>query len=135
MRMCARFCARRSRGARSHSARVRYSSGMDDVFSRLRVTEDQISEFCRKWSITRFELFGSVLRDDFDAESDIDVLVTFDPQRIIRLNDLLDMEDELQALFGRKVDLIKRHLVEESPNWIRRRSILGSAREVYAAAS
>ena len=108
---------------------------MDDVFSRLRVTDDQIAAFCRKWQILRFELFGSVLRDDFDAESDVDVLVTFDLLRVVRLDDLLDMEDELQALFGRKVDLIKRHLVEESPNWVRRRSILGSAREVYAAAS
>ena len=67
--MCARLRVRRSRWVNWQSARVRYSSGMDDVFSRLRVTEDQISEFCRKWSITRFELFGSVLRDDFDAES------------------------------------------------------------------
>jgi hypothetical protein len=109
---------------------------MDDiVFTRLRVTEEQIAAFCRKWGIVRFELFGSALRDDFDAESDVDVLVTFAQGRGVRLDDLLDMEDELQTLFGRRVDLIKRHLVETSPNWIRRRNILGTARELYAAAS
>ncbi|MHB8377067.1 MAG: nucleotidyltransferase family protein [Dehalococcoidia bacterium] len=108
---------------------------MDEIFARLRVTDHQIEAFCRKWEIVRFELFGSVLRDDFGPESDVDVLVTFADGRGVRLSDLLDMEDELQALFRRPVDLIKRHLVETSPNWIRRQSILGSAREVYAAAS
>lgn len=112
---------------------------MDDiVFSRLHVTEEQIAEFCKKWKIERFELFGSALRDDFDAESDVDsagdvdVLVTFADDGQIGLRDLLDMEEELEARFGRRVDLIKRHLVEESPNWIRRRRILQSARLVYA---
>ena len=105
---------------------------MEKVHPRLDVTREQIEQFCRKWKIVRLELFGSVLRDDFDAESDIDVLATFADEREIRLRDLLDMEEELQSLFGRKVDLIKRHLVEESPNWIRRRSILESAQPIYA---
>ncbi|MDE3097610.1 MAG: nucleotidyltransferase domain-containing protein [Chloroflexota bacterium] len=108
---------------------------MDAIFARLGVTGQQIEAFCRKWDIVRFELFGSVLRDDFGPASDVDVLVTFAEGRGVRLSDLLDMEDELQALFRRPVDLIKRHLVETSPNWVRRQSILGSAREVYAAAS
>ncbi len=105
----------------------------DDILTRLHVTNDQIAAFCRKWQIVRFELFGSALRDDFDDESDVDVLVVFADKRPVGLSDLLDMEEELQVLFGRKVDLIKRHLVEESRNWIRRRSILESARLIYAA--
>ncbi|MBI5283685.1 MAG: nucleotidyltransferase domain-containing protein [Chloroflexi bacterium] len=105
----------------------------ESILARLHVTEDQIAGFCRKWEIVRFELFGSILRDDFDAQSDVDVLVTFADEGQIRLHDLIDMEEELKALFGRKVDLIKRHLVEESPNWIRRTRILNSARVVYAA--
>ena len=108
---------------------------MDDILGRLHVTGEQIAAFSVKWGIVRFELFGSALRDDFDDRSDIDVLVTFGEGRGVRLDDLLDMEDELQALFGRRIDLIKRHLVETSPNWIRRREILGTARELYAAAS
>lgn len=105
---------------------------MEDVLRRLHVTEEQIAAFCRKWQIVRLELFGSALRDDFDDQSDVDALVTFAGRRA-GLRDLLDMEEELQRLFGRKVDVIKRHLVEESPNWIRRTRILKSAREVYAA--
>src|SRR5437870_928848 len=100
---------------------------MTTIAPNLRATDEEIAEFCRKWKIVRFELFGSVLRDDFDENSDVDVLVTFAPgeSRHHRIGQLLDMEEELQALFGRRVDLIKRELVEQSPNWIRRKSILG----------
>jgi predicted nucleotidyltransferase len=107
---------------------------MEDILARLHVTEDQIGAFCRTWQIVRFELFGSVLRDDFDDQSDVDVLVTFAPEAEWRFADLLDMEDALKAMFRRDVDLVERHLVEESPNWIRRRAILGSATPVYASA-
>ena len=107
---------------------------MDDILARLHVTHGQIAAFCLKWQIARFELFGSVLRDDFDDQSDVDVLVTFADEGQIRLHDLLDMEEELRRLFGRRVDLVKRRLIEESRNWIRRRDILSSAQLVYAAA-
>jgi predicted nucleotidyltransferase len=106
---------------------------MDDALARLGVEFSQIEDFCRRWNIVRFELFGSVLRDDFDAESDIDVLVTFRKGASpVRVADHLDMEEEAATLFGRPVDLVKRDLVEESPNWIRKRSILESARQIYA---
>ena len=98
------------------------------------LTPEQIEAFCKKWQITRLELFGSVLRDDFDEKSDIDLLATFVGRGPSRIGAILDMEEELQALLGRPVDLVKRHLVEESPNWIRRRAILESARLIYAAA-
>ena len=107
---------------------------MDDVLARLRVTESQISVFCEKWKITRFELFGSVLRDDFDAESDVDVLVVFSPEARISLFGLVTAQEELKALLGRNVDLVERRAIEESQNWIRRRSILNSTRLIYAAA-
>ena len=104
------------------------------ILSRLGATEAQIADFCRRWRIVRFELFGSVLRDDFDTQSDIDVLVTFEDGRKYGISELLDMESELKALFGRPVDLTERRLVETSRNWIRRRAILDSARTLYAAA-
>ena len=107
---------------------------MDDILPRLHVTEDQIAVFCEKWKITQFELFGSVLRDDFDAESDIDVLVVFAPDAKLSLFGLVTAEEELKALVGRRVDLVERRAIEESPNWIRRRSILNSTRLIYAAA-
>ncbi len=107
---------------------------MDEILARLHATTDEIAAFCAKWKITQFELFGSVLRDDFDAKSDVDVLVVFAPDAKISLFGLVEAEEELKALFGRDVDLVERQAIEESPNWIRRRSILGSTRLVYAAA-
>ncbi len=106
---------------------------MEKVHPRLNVTREQVEQFCRKWQIVRLELFGSVLRDDFGEQSDIDVLVTFAEGTTRRIANYLDMEEELATLFGRRVDLVERHLVETSPNWIRRRRILESARPVYAA--
>jgi predicted nucleotidyltransferase len=105
---------------------------MEAIHPRVAVSRDQIAEFCQKWQITRFELFGSVLRDDFDAESDIDVLVTFAPEVHLRIADLVKMEEERKSIFGRPVDLVERPLGEANPNWIRRHNILSSARLVFA---
>jgi len=94
---------------------------------------EAIEDFCKKWLITRLELFGSVLREDFHPDSDVDFLVTFDPQSHWSLMDLVTMELELAVIVGRKVDLVCRESVENSHNWIRRKEILGAAREYYAA--
>ncbi len=93
-----------------------------------------IGAFCRKWHITEFAFFGSVLRDDFGPESDIDVLVTFSPDAPWSLLDHVTMQDELMELFGRPVDLVSRRGIERSKYYLRRRAILDSAEVVYAAA-
>ncbi len=103
------------------------------IHPNVSVTPEQIAAFCEKWKITKFELFGSVLRDDFDAESDIDVLATFAEGAPWSLFDLVDARAELIRVFGRSVDLIERVAIEASENPIRRRAILSSARAVYAA--
>jgi predicted nucleotidyltransferase len=100
--------------------------------ARVEIPEDKIADFCRRWKITELALFGSVLRDDFRPDSDVDVLVTFAGDARWNLFDFVHMEDELKALFGREVDLSERRAVEKSENYIRRRSILKSARTVYA---
>lgn len=92
---------------------------------------DAIVEFCRRWKITRLEVFGSILREDFGPRSDIDFLVTFDPAARLSLFDLVDAEDELSAIVGRPVDLVERGPIEQSRNWMRRRMILGSAEMIY----
>jgi predicted nucleotidyltransferase len=94
---------------------------------------EKLLEFCRKWMITELALFGSVLRDDFGPESDVDVLVTFSPEAEWTLLDHVDMEDELKEIFGRDVDLLTRRGIERSLNYIRRKEILESAEVVYAA--
>ena len=89
---------------------------------------NEISVFCRKWNILEFSLFGSVLREDFSPESDIDVLVLFHPDTALRFFDLVHMQDELKEIFGREVDLVSKRGVEASRNPIRRKAILESAR-------
>lgn len=93
---------------------------------------DAIREFCQRWGIVEFALFGSVLREDFNDDSDIDVLVQFREDAHLTLFDLVEMGDELEVIFGRKVDLIDRKGVEESENYIRRKIILNSAQVIYA---
>ncbi len=93
----------------------------------------RIAEFCRKWQVTEFALFGSALRDDFGPDSDVDVMVTFASEARRSLFDLVHMQDELLCLFGRDLDLIPRPGIVRSANWIRREAILSSAETVYAA--
>ena len=100
---------------------------------RVDVPREVIADFCRRWQVREFCLFGSVLRDDFRPDSDVDVLVRFAPQARHNVFDLMRMEAELTRAFGRKVDLVDRDVLEQSPNYIRRRHILESAERVYAA--
>lgn len=98
----------------------------------LDIPEDVVADFCRKWKITEFALFGSVLREDFGPDSDVDCLVVFAPDSDWSLLDVIRAEDELSVLLGRPVDLVERDSVEQSENWIRRGNILQSARTIYA---
>lgn len=93
----------------------------------------KVAEFCSRWKIVEFALFGSVLREDFRPDSDLDILVTFAPDAKWSLLDHVDMQDELKELFGREVDLVSRRGIERSANYIRRKAILESAEVLYAA--
>ena len=91
------------------------------------IDREKIAAFCRKWRITEFSLFGSVLRDDFRPDSDVDVMVSFTPEAGWSLLDLARMEQELETLFDRPVDLVERSGIERSRNPFRKRSVLASA--------
>jgi predicted nucleotidyltransferase len=93
---------------------------------------ERIHAFCQRWGIREFALFGSVLREDFRNDSDIDVMVQFRQGTRYSLLKLVEMSDELEAILGRKVDLLTRKSIEDSPNYIRRRAILDSAQVIYA---
>lgn len=95
---------------------------------------DVIQTFCQKWQIAEFAVFGSVLRDDFRPDSDLDVLVSFFPQAPWTLLDLVTMQHELQQIVNRDVDFIEKRAVEKSDNWIRRNEILNTAQVVYSQA-
>jgi len=107
------------------------------VISRARIPLDmeRIREFCRRWHISEFALFGSVLRDDFMPDSDVDVLVTFTQDAPVSLFSLPRMQHELEQLFGREVDLVSRCGIEQSRNTLRRDNILNSAEVVYREAA
>jgi uncharacterized protein len=94
------------------------------------VPRDKIEEFCSRWKVVELALFGSALREDFRPDSDIDVLVTFDPNAHHSLFELVRMEEELEAIFGRKVDLVEKAGIR---NPFRRHEIFKSLEIVYAA--
>lgn len=100
---------------------------------QIEAPKDKIAAFCRKWKMTELSLFGSVLRDDFRPDSDVDVLVTFAPDADWRFDHLLDMKEELQTILGRPVDLVEREAVEQSKNYIRRKHILSHVKPLYVA--
>jgi len=89
--------------------------------------KEKLRDFCQRWKVTEFSLFGSVVRDDFRPDSDVDVLVTFEEDAPWSLLSMVHMEDELVEIFGRPVDLLTRRSIERSLNPIRRDSILGNA--------
>ena len=100
------------------------------INEQLKVSPVQSAEFCQRWKITEFALFGSVLRDDFRSNSDIDVLVTFAPEPGWSLFDWVDMKDDLKALFGREVDIADKQGLK---NPYRRHEILKTCQVIYAS--
>ena len=101
--------------------------------ARLEIDRERIAAFCAKWKVTELALFGSVLRDDFRPDSDVDVLVTFAEDAHWGLFSFCRMEDELREMFARDVDVVTRGSVEQSENYIRRRSILTHLEVIHAA--
>jgi len=100
---------------------------------RITFSKETLDTFCQKWQITDVWLFGSVLRSDFRPDrSDIDVLVTFALKAPWTLLDIVEMEQELGILAGRKVDLIEKRVIDRSDNPIRKAEILNSAQLVYS---
>jgi predicted nucleotidyltransferase len=91
---------------------------------------DQIAAFCQKWKITELAVFGSVLRDDFRPESDVDFLVSFADDAHWSLYDWVEMQDELKGMLGREVDLVEKKGLH---NPFRRHAILTTKQVIYAA--
>ena len=99
--------------------------------ARIEIPTDRIADFCQRSHIRRLALFGSVLRDDFTPESDVDVLVEFKPCARIGYFALAGLERELGEILGRKADLQTFKGVESNPNWLLREEILNSVEAVY----
>lgn len=99
---------------------------------QIPLPQAEIAEFCQRWKICEFYLFGSVLRSDFRPDSDIDVMVTFAADAQWGF-EFVQMKRELEALFQRDVDLLTKAAIEASHNWIRRKEILETAKLIYVA--
>lgn len=95
--------------------------------------EKEIDAFCEKWLISELSLFGSILREDFHPDSDVDFLVTFQPKSKWGLFDRVAMQRELTELLNREVDLIRKRGIERSHNHIRRNNILSTAKVIYTS--
>ena len=114
----------------THRTIVRGRGWRPDVVTRLGldgVREAQLLSFCERWKVDDLELFGSVVRADFRTDSDVDVLVTFEPGADWGLIEHALMEEELAELLRRPVDLLTRRAVERSANMMRRASMLEQA--------
>jgi predicted nucleotidyltransferase len=96
----------------------------------IELDRERIAEFCRKWRVRELALFGSALRGDFRADSDVDVLVELREDHGLSLYDWVDMIEELRAIFGRPVDLVAKGGLR---NPFRHREILRTAEVIYAA--
>ncbi len=97
---------------------------------QLEIDRSAIAEFCSRWRVTEFALFGSVLGEEFGPDSDIDILVTFAAAAPWSLFDFVDMTTELEGIFGRHVDLVEGKGIR---NPFRRRSIIESKQVIHAA--
>jgi predicted nucleotidyltransferase len=104
-------------------------TAISQIQERLQVSSSKIIEFCQRSQIVEFALFGSVLRDDFRADSDIDVLVTLSPDKKWSLFDLMDIQNELELMFGRSVDLLEKRSLK---NPFRKAEIMRTYQVIYA---
>ncbi len=98
--------------------------------ARIEIPKDLVTAFCQRNKICRLAIFGSVLRDDFTPDSDVDVLVEFEPDARVGLA-FITIQDELSVILNRRVDLHTFSGIENNRNWLLRAEILGSAEEVY----
>jgi predicted nucleotidyltransferase len=95
----------------------------------INISKDQMAAFCRRYRVRRLAIFGSVLREDFRPDSDVDVLVEFEPDAQVGFLALSRMQRELSTLIGRPVDLVPREGLKPKI----REAVLSSAEELYAA--
>jgi hypothetical protein len=98
--------------------------------TNIQLPEEQIVDFSRRWKVVELSLFGSVVGEDFRPDSDVDVLVSFAPEARWSLYDLVTMQDELEEIFGREVDLVE---LEGLVNPFRRHAILNRRKVIYEA--
>jgi hypothetical protein len=102
------------------------------IINSLKIPEDKIKHFCQRWKVSELAIFGSALREDFTQDSDVDLLISFEPDIQWGLFDLVNMEIELKSMFGKEIDLVEKNAVVKSDNYIRRKGILDGAQIIFS---
>ena len=106
---------------------------VESLMVKIKVSKKELNDFCHRYRVRRLALFGSVVGNGFRAESDVDILITFQPDADWGLFDHARMKAELQNMLGRKVDLVTRRALEQTQNKLLRDRILRSAKTIYPA--
>jgi predicted nucleotidyltransferase len=99
------------------------------IAANIDLPQEQLTAFCQRHHIAYLALFGSALRDNFGPESDLDMLVEFEPGTKIGLLEFIGIQRELSSLLGRPVDLVPR----DGLKWVIRDEVLASAKAIYDA--
>jgi predicted nucleotidyltransferase len=100
----------------------------------MNIDKNKIAVFCKKWKIQELAIFGSFIRDDFNDQSDIDVLITFLP-RVTWGFEIAELREELSLIFNRKIDLLNKRSLELSKNSYKKDEILKSCKVIYDQAA
>ncbi|MDJ1171549.1 nucleotidyltransferase domain-containing protein [Roseofilum sp. BLCC_M154] len=106
-------------------------SQMMTIHPNIEIDRDRLRALCQQWQIIELALFGSVLRDDFRPDSDVDLLVTWHEQSHWTLLDFAQMHEDFAQLLDRPVDLVSKRAIESSNNPLRREAILNTAQPIY----
>ncbi len=103
------------------------------IIYKLKIPEEQLRKICEKYLVKELAVFGSVLDENFNDDSDIDLLYTFQDNAEHSLFSKVRIKEEFEKLFGRPVDLISRNAIEKSRNIYKKRAILEHSKVIYAA--
>ncbi|MBN8546624.1 MAG: nucleotidyltransferase domain-containing protein [Ignavibacteria bacterium] len=95
--------------------------------------KNELDLMCQKWKVKQLSFFGSVIREDFNSKSDIDILIEFQPDAIITLSKFERIRMDFERFFNRKVDLVSKRAVINSRNVVRKNAVLSNFRVVYGA--
>ena len=103
------------------------------AIKNINIPQEKLKEICSDYSIKELSIFGSVLRSDFNSESDVDLLIEFEPDMRISLFDIVDLKKEFEKVFGREVDIVTKNAIKRSRNHLRRKGILENYKVIYAS--
>ncbi|MGI0480223.1 nucleotidyltransferase family protein [Geminocystis sp. CENA526] len=101
------------------------------IYQRLKIKPQDLIRFCQENFISELAVFGSILRDDFNSQSDIDFLVTYSALAHRGLLEKIRLKEKLEKMCDRTVDLVSKKAIDNSSNWLKKQEILNSAEVIY----